>query len=170
MKRITTLLIALTMMAGCSQRVADLTVVSTKNFNMNSGNLTVGARVEGQDNVPVFIFPLGTVNLKEAVDRAIEKDPCAVGLSNAVIYQYVYSFFFGYMGISVKGNLILDNNQPGCGAYTINTPVNQPSQPTIVRGQYINTTTEKEQRLQQLKAQNLPYDEYQRRYTQIMAE
>lgn len=89
MKRILIIGLAILMITGCSTRVADLTVVSTKNFNMNSGNLTVGARVEGQSNIPVFIFPLGTPNLKEAVDRAIEKDKCAVGLSNAVIYQYV---------------------------------------------------------------------------------
>lgn len=173
MKKIIILCMALVILSGCTRRVADLTVVSTKNFNMNSGNLTVGARVEGQNNIPVFIFPLGTPNLKEAVDRAIEKEPCAVGLSNAVIYQYVYSFLFGYMGISVKGNLILDNNQPGCGGYPAYAPVNQPSyQSTSSKGQYINTSTsaEREQKIQQLKSQNLPYDEYQRRYNQIMAE
>lgn len=166
MKRIIFIGMAALMITGCATRIADLTVVSTKNFNMNSGNFGKGERVVGKSNIPVVIFPLGVPNLKEAVDNAIEKNACAVGLSNVVIYNYNYSFFFGVTGISVKGDLIVDNNQPGCGGYSVNAPyVNKPIQNT-----YIDTGSEKEQKLQALKSQNLSYEEYQRRYQEIMGE
>ncbi len=163
MKKLVMMLV-ITLLAGCSTRVADLTVVSTKNFNMNSGNIATGGRVVGSSNVPVILFPIGYPSLKEAVDNAIEKDRCAVGLSNAVIYNNFFAFLFGYVGISVKGDLIIDNNQAGCGGYT---PVQQQS---YVKPPVTNSNSNRDQQLIELERQNLPYNEYQRRYQQIMGQ
>ena len=64
-------------MGGCRTRIADLTLVSTKNIDLSSTSLDIrtGQRVTGQDCVySVFgLIPLGVPNLQEAVDDALEK-------------------------------------------------------------------------------------------------
>ena len=101
-------------LSGCSIRVADMTVASTKNYNINAGKFTKGARVIGEDNYPVIIFPIGIPNMKTAMDNAIQKDRCAVGLSDVVMSQLNHSFLFGKIGYRVEGDLIIDNSLPGC--------------------------------------------------------
>lgn len=100
--------------SGCTVRVADMTVGSTKNYNLNSSKFVKGARVVGEDKYPVILFPLGIPNLKTAMDNAIEKDKCAVGLSDVVISHLNHSFLVGAVGVRAEGNLIIDASQPGC--------------------------------------------------------
>lgn len=107
-------IIASLALAGCSQRIADLTVASTKNFNLNSGQLTKGKRVTGEDTKPIILFPLGVPSVKEAADNAIEKNPCAVGLSDVAVDQEFFAFIFGYVKYKVEGDLILDKRRAGC--------------------------------------------------------
>lgn len=56
MKKVLALALGVMMLAGCSSRVADLTVASTKNYNLNSNNFVKGARVTAEDSAPVVIF------------------------------------------------------------------------------------------------------------------
>ncbi|HGY5111365.1 MULTISPECIES: hypothetical protein [Citrobacter] len=114
MKRVAMCILGVLFLSGCSQRVADLTVASTKNYNMNGGQFVTGNRVTGEDSSAIVIFPLGMPNVKEAADRAIEQNRCAVGLTNVVVEQYVYAFLFGVQGFTVEGNLVLDKTLPGC--------------------------------------------------------
>ena len=100
--------------SGCTVRVADMTVGSTKNYNLNSAQFVKGPRVTGEDKYPVILFPLGVPNMKTAMDNAIEKDKCAVGLSDVVISQLNHAFIVGTIGARVEGNLIIDASQPGC--------------------------------------------------------
>ncbi|MDT4841078.1 hypothetical protein FQZ97_749190 [compost metagenome] len=153
---------------GCSIRVADLTVASTKNFNMNSTALETGRRVEGKDSVPVVLFPLGQVNMKEAIDRAVEKERCAVGLSDVVINQEAFAFLVGYIAVTVEGNLILDRAQPGCGGVAARNYMPTPSPAAAPATSY----GAQEAQLQQLKQQqsSLSYEEYQRRYREIVGQ
>ncbi|GLZ86915.1 hypothetical protein Pres01_29660 [Metapseudomonas resinovorans] len=153
-------------LTGCSIRIADLTVASTKNFNMNSNALETGRRVEGKDQVAVVLFPLGQPNMKEAIDRAVEKERCAVGLSNVVINQEAFAFLVGYVAVSVEGNLILDRALPGCGGYA-----SQGYQPAPASEQ-TSPYRSKEAQLQQLEQQQstLSYEEYQRRYREIVGQ
>jgi hypothetical protein len=102
------------MASGCAVRVADMTVGSTKNYDINSQSFVKGSRVEGEDLAPVVLFPLGIPNVKTAIDDAIEKDRCAVGLSDLVITQLNQAFLIGRIGYRVEGDLILDQGQPGC--------------------------------------------------------
>ncbi len=111
---LTGILVATVLSSGCATRVADLTVGSTKNYNINSASFTKGERVTGEDIVPVFFAPMGIPNVKTAVDRAIENDRCAVGLSDLVITSVQQAFVVGRMGYQVEGNLILDQNIDGC--------------------------------------------------------
>ncbi|WP_417543672.1 hypothetical protein [Marinobacter sp.] len=107
--------IAATVLAsGCAHRVADLTVGSTKNYNINSASFLKGDRVIGEDIVAVVLFPLGIPHVKTAVDDAIEKDRCAVGLTDLVITSLQQAFLVGRIGFRVEGNLIIDQEIDGC--------------------------------------------------------
>lgn len=99
---------------GCSIRMADMTVASTKNYNLNSNQFVKGQRVTGEDKVPVVLFPLGVPNFKTAIDRAIEKDRCAVALSDVVITQLNQAFLVGQIGYRIEGTQVIDRSQPEC--------------------------------------------------------
>jgi hypothetical protein len=116
MKKTTAAIILGAVMAvsGCTIRVADMTVGSTKNYNINSAKFAKGKRVIGEDTYPVILFPLGIPNVKNAMDEAIEQDRCAVGLSDVVVSQLNHAFIFGSIGYRIEGDLIIDASQPGC--------------------------------------------------------
>lgn len=101
-------------LAGCSNRVADMTIGSTKNYNINAAKFIKGPRVVGKDIRPVIIFPIGSPNIKTAMDKAIEQDKCAVGLADVVVRTVNYSFLIGAIGHEVEGSLIIDASQLGC--------------------------------------------------------
>jgi hypothetical protein len=116
MKKI--LVVALTAIAfsfsGCAIRMADMTIASTKNYNINSNQFVKGERVKAEDKVPVVLFPLGIPNFKTAIDKAIEQNPCSVALADIVITQLNQSFIVGQFGYRVEGTQILDLSQPNC--------------------------------------------------------
>ncbi len=68
---------------GCSLRVADLTLVSTKNIDLSHTRLDVrtGERFKGEDCVFLFGLP----NLETAIDDALEK-----GGGNIMVDQVTY--------------------------------------------------------------------------------
>ncbi|MND24839.1 hypothetical protein D3C76_653020 [compost metagenome] len=113
-KAVLAVIAAAAIVSGCTVRVADMTVASTKNYNINSSKFVKGARVIGEDNYPVIIFPTGIPNMKTAMDHAIQKDECAVGLTDVVMSQLNHSFLFGMIGFRVEGDLIIDTSRPGC--------------------------------------------------------
>ena len=47
------------LVTGCAQRVADFTLASTKNVDLNNGQFSKGKRVEGIDTKYVILGPLG---------------------------------------------------------------------------------------------------------------
>lgn len=114
MKKFIAVALSAILLSGCTTRIADLTVGSTKNYNINSNKFVKGQRVVGEDMVNVIVFPMGVANLKTAFDRAIEKDKCAVALSDVVIYQLNHSFIFGSEGYRVEGTQIIDKSLPEC--------------------------------------------------------
>ncbi|WP_193551501.1 hypothetical protein [Pseudomonas ovata] len=107
--------VALTLV-GCGSRIADVTMVSTKNYNLNSGAFIKGKRVSGEDKCAVILLPVCVPSVKEAIDRAIETDKCAVALSDTVITDETYAFLFGVTGLKAEGNLVIDKSQPGCAS------------------------------------------------------
>ncbi len=89
MKKIFAALIMAFLCVSCTQRIVDFTIISTKNVPIDGiSTLKSGdTKVKGQDAKYMFLtIPLGTPDLKEAVDDAIEKTPGAVALSNGVVY------------------------------------------------------------------------------------
>jgi len=95
---------------GCTQRVIDFTVISSKQMELRVKETGKGSsRVEGKDGVYWFLFiPLGSPNLKEAVDRAIESaGPGYDALVDGVIYsQNFWYIITGYTGYKVIGTPI----------------------------------------------------------------
>lgn len=59
-------------LSGCTYRIGDLQLISTKNIELNETHIDArqGIRAKGRDCV-FLIF--GVVNLEEAVDEALEK-------------------------------------------------------------------------------------------------
>ena len=88
--------------AGCSFRVADLTLVSTKNIDLSHARLDMreGRRFKGEDCKFVFSFALP--NLEDAIDDALEK-----GGGNIMVDQVTYQksrLFFAC--IEVEGTVL----------------------------------------------------------------
>lgn len=116
MKKILTIICTLLVITGCSNRIADFTVTSTKNVNLNSEGLILGNRVEGEDGAAIIlIIPTGIANLKEAVDNTIEPERCAVGLTDVVINEFAAWFLIGgYHAYQVEGTQVIDTTLQGC--------------------------------------------------------
>jgi hypothetical protein len=102
--------ITLSSLVGCSTRVADLTLVSTRNIDLSNAKLDVrqGVRAKGEDCVywPLGLIPTGYPNLENAVDRALES-----GRGNLMVDQVTYSsgyyvILFAVQCLSVEGTVL----------------------------------------------------------------
>ena len=92
------------LLCGCSVRLLDFTLLSSKNVEMRVPQEAKGKRVTGIDTVPVVVFPIGVPNLKEAVDRAIESaGPEYDALIDGVVYSEQHFFLIGTLGYKVEG-------------------------------------------------------------------
>lgn len=92
-------------LTGCTIRIVDFTVISTKNVKVPT--VAKGKRVTGEDCVVVFLFPLGIPNMKEAIDEAIEgAGPEYDALVDGVVYSINRSFLIGQTCYKVEGTPI----------------------------------------------------------------
>jgi len=115
MKMVTLLLLAGVLLAGgCSQRLGDFTVLSTKNVDLSNFSTQTAKgldRVRGEDVGHIIIcFPNKIPTFKEAVDIALEENN-AYMLSDAVLkYELFYiPYIYGQEkfiaeGVPVKKN------------------------------------------------------------------
>lgn len=96
----------LAMLSSCTHRLTDFTVISTKNYPIESLKAVKKApnRVTGKDTKHIVLVPLGSPNLKEAIDRAIEQYPGAVGLADGVVKTKAWTvFLYGQSSYIVEG-------------------------------------------------------------------
>ena len=96
---------------GCTTRLTDFTVLSTKNVDLSKmGTYTRGmSRVKGEDLAFIIIFiPTEQPHPKEAIDRAIQSVPGAVALVDGVVYQKGWWFIVGQSGFMVEGTPLID--------------------------------------------------------------
>jgi hypothetical protein len=105
--------ILVTMLSSCSHRVLDFTLISSKNVDLSKGATFVRGknRVEGKDMVHwIIIIPTGTVNIKEALDRAIESTPGCVALLDGVIYTKFWwiPYIYGQQSATIEGTPLID--------------------------------------------------------------
>jgi len=104
-KKVVSVFFAVIFATGCTIRVVDFTAISTKNVKIPT--LEKGPRVVGEDCVVVVLFPLGMPNMKEAIDRAIEKaGPEYDALVDGVVYILNHSFLIGQQCYRVEGTPI----------------------------------------------------------------
>ena len=103
--------------SGCTHRLVDFTIISSKNIPLEdvTGRLKRAPnRVKGKDTSHmVLYFPIGFPNMKEAIDRAIEQYPGAVGLVDGVVKQNSWwTILYGQNSYIVEGTPIyLDTKQ-----------------------------------------------------------
>ena len=99
--------------SGCATRLVDFTMISTKNIDWtHAANFQRAKdRVKGEDEVSIIIFiPTGVPNIKEAVDRAIEKVPGAIALVDGVLTQksWYIPYIFGKFTYIIEGTPLID--------------------------------------------------------------
>ena len=96
------------LLTGCNRRLIDFTVISSKNVRLDVPDSATGPRTEGKHGVTViFTIPLGTPNMKEATDRAIENaGPQYDALVDGVVSSCYCAFIFGTSYIKVEGTPI----------------------------------------------------------------
>lgn len=111
--KIAFLFAAVAALSGCSQRIMDFTVISSKNVDLSKGaefkrGLT---RVHGEDLKHIIVFiPTGQPNAKVALDKAIESTPGAVGLVDGVITSHGWwiPYIYGQSKVEVEGTPLID--------------------------------------------------------------
>lgn len=113
MRRLFATVCAVTMLAGCTTRLVDFTVISSKNIDLSRGAefKRHTGRVTGEDMVHIIIFiPTGVPNAKEALDKAIESVPGAVALLDGVMtHEWFYiPYIYGQSKYIVEGTPLID--------------------------------------------------------------
>ena len=116
--QIIVILLLMVLISGCSRRMIDFTIISSKNTQLQIPPEAMGKRVEGEDKVfwlfvGVGYLPLGRPNIKEAVDRAIQNaGPGYDALIDGVLYEttefYLLVLKTGYKisGTPIKTSLV----------------------------------------------------------------
>ena len=99
------------LVAGCSSRLFDLSIVSTKGVDLQDLDLSTAKKamnVTGESSRSiVFIFPLGNPCLQEAIDNALTKSSGDIMLDAAVYYKFWYiPFIYGQFGYEVVGDVV----------------------------------------------------------------
>ena len=99
-------LVSIILFTGCTTRMLDFTVISSKNVSMKISDDGIGERVEGEHIVFAFLgIPFGIPNLKSAVDDAIENaGPGYDALMDGVIYMTQSLFKYGYRVVGTPIN------------------------------------------------------------------
>jgi len=94
--------------SGCTMRVGDFTLVSTKNIDLSNASLDIreGKRTKGEDCAFIFLFiPLGLPSVKQAVDDALTN-----GNGNIMVDQVTYTrswwFIIGQSCYVVEGTVL----------------------------------------------------------------
>lgn len=100
-------------LSGCVTRLADFTLISTKNIDLTRGASFKRAqsRVTGEDSAAIIIIiPTGVPNMKTAIDKAIEGVPGAIALLDGVLSmrQWYIPPLFGETAYIVEGTPLID--------------------------------------------------------------
>lgn len=94
--------------SACTIRTADMTVLSTRNVNLDGVNLDAlqGQTVEGTDTAwNVLLIPLGFPHLEDAVDDALDQGGGDI-LTDAVVHVGGWWFIIGQQWITVRGTVV----------------------------------------------------------------
>ena len=98
------LVVLLLIFSGCSQNLANFTIVSTKSTNLDNKYESIG-QIEGYDITYIItIIPLGKTRMDEAVANTLLNNG-ADYLTNTVVKSELFflPYIFGYNKIKVEG-------------------------------------------------------------------
>lgn len=114
------LVIASAGLVGCTNRICDYTLLSSKNVDLSkAAQFKRGPnRVTGESlqTIIIFIPTSGAPNMKEAVDKAIESVPGTIALVDGVVYAENWWFIVGQGGYVVEGTPLIDTSLPGASS------------------------------------------------------
>ncbi|MBT3285915.1 MAG: hypothetical protein HN849_25320 [Victivallales bacterium] len=101
--------LALMLSSGCTTRLGDMTLVSTRPVSLDGVDVSTlphSERVTGKSSKPVFLFiPLGFPNLLDAIDEALGKGDGDL-LVDVVIRAEGWWFLVGQNGLTVTGTVV----------------------------------------------------------------
>ena len=94
---------------GCSMRLSDLTVASTKNVNLDKVDLDSLPQTKGivgkDTKYRILFIPLGFPHLEDAIDDALDKGNGDV-MIDAVVHSRGWWFIIGQDSLEVKGTVV----------------------------------------------------------------
>ena len=146
MPRLVALLAVAFVCAGCQTRVTHYTMLSTRQLDVSSmkGLAEEAGPVEGASTrTTLGVIPLsvpaaaaevtgktyGSWNLGRAMNRALARSPGAVGMSDVVVHDTVFSvpFLVQYHACKVRGRPLIDapsqqRTEPDAGVASLNPP------------------------------------------------
>lgn len=97
----------LLILAGCSTRLGDFTLLSTKNVDVSG--VKHGDRFSGEDCVSIILWPyipLGTVDWKNAMDQALERGKGDIMVDVVLTAKnWAIPFIFGQNCILIEGTV-----------------------------------------------------------------
>jgi hypothetical protein len=98
--------LSLLLAAGCSQRIGDFTLISTKNVDIGGKYKKLNERYKADDTKGMILgIPLGVPSLKTAVDNCIEAGKGDL-LTNAVLESSFWTVIvWGQVSYSVAGDV-----------------------------------------------------------------
>lgn len=115
MQRIIAIAIAAFLTTGCANRIGDFRLVTTKNIDLArvADFKRSPVRVKAEDSIPIILtIPVGAPSIETALDRAIEKTPGAVALTDAVVTEKLFSIIlYGETSYEVEGTPLIDPKQ-----------------------------------------------------------
>jgi len=96
--------------SSCSVRVADLTLISTKNIDLSNAKFDMrkGRRTKGESCAIALLglIPLGIPNLEEAVDDALNKGNGNVMVDQVTYIKNAYFVIASQSCIEVEGTVL----------------------------------------------------------------
>jgi hypothetical protein len=101
-------------LAGCTMRVTDFTLLSTKNVDLSRMDemRRDPRRVEGVDSSQIIVIVPTKLrpDMKEAIDRAIESVPGGVALVDGVVSMtsWYIPLIYGEQSWTVEGSVLVD--------------------------------------------------------------
>ena len=109
------LFISLIILSGCSQNIANFTLVSTELTNLDNEYKSIG-QIEGVDiDYIIIAFPTGTPRIDEAVKNALSTNNADYMTSTVIkLETFYFPYIGGYTRYKVKGEgwRMIDNVMP----------------------------------------------------------
>ncbi len=101
-------LVCLLAISGCSLRIADMSLISTRNVNLDRVDIDTleGTQVEGSDSGWIFLFiPFSFPHLENAIDVALNRAGGDL-MTDAVVHASGWWFIVGQQTIRVEGTVV----------------------------------------------------------------